>query len=81
MKLLIVLLAVDAFDRRQHAEFLENTTFEDVKSIYKSLQKNLEDEITDADVLIYEPAEFMDACNNEEIELTLWWVSYVYVKN
>lgn len=81
MKTYIVLLAVDVFERRQHAELLEAEKFENVKKIYELLQKDIDDEITEEDVLIYELTDFIDACNNQELELELWWVTYVNIKN
>lgn len=81
MKTYIVLLAVDVFERRQHAELLEAKKFENVKKIYELLQKDIDDEITEEDVLIYELTDFIDACNNQELELELWWVTYVNIKN
>lgn len=80
MKTYIVLLAVDVFERRQHAELLEAEKFENVKKIYELLQKDIDDEITEEDVLIYELTDFIDACNNQELELELWWVTYVNIK-
>ena len=79
MKTYIVLLAVDIFERRRHAELLENENFGGVKDVWDLLQKDIDTELTDADVLIYELTDFMDACNNQEIELELWWVTYVNI--
>lgn len=77
MKTYIVLLGVDIFDRNHHAELLENENFGSVKGVWDLLQEDIDTELTDADVLIYELTDFMDACNNQEIELELWWLTYV----
>lgn len=81
MSTYIVLLAVDIFDRRQHAEFIENEEFKNIKEVYSLLQKDIDTELTDGEVLIYKLTDFMDACNDQELELDLWWVSYVTIKN
>lgn len=81
MKTYIILLAIDTFDRRQHAEWVENGKFDSIKMLYELLQKDIDDEITDKDILIFALTDFMDACNNEELELSLWWVTYVNIEN
>lgn len=80
MKTYIVLLAVDIFDRRQHAELIENETFKDLNSVYRLLSKD-RDDISRDDVLFYRLTDFMDACNDQMLELELWWVTYVNIKN
>lgn len=81
MKTYIILLAIDTFDRRKNAERIENEKFDSIKMLYELLQKDIDDEITDKDVLIFELTDFMDACNNEELELSLWWVTYVNIED
>ena len=31
-------------------------------------------------IIIYPITDFMDACNNEDVELGSSWISYVYLK-
>lgn len=82
MKTFIVLLAVDIFDRRQHAELIEAESFKNGKEVYELLQKDIDEEIiAGEDVLFYTLTDFMEACNNQELELELWWVTYVNIEN
>lgn len=68
----ILLLPIDKYDRRSHAEFFENTLFD---------EHQLKNEIPE-DVTIMTLSEFMDLCNDEELNLDKYWVSYIrYTKD
>lgn len=74
MKTIIVLLGVGDFERKQ-AENIVNREFVHINELREDLfcdkGKNwFEFELTD----------FMDACNNQEIDLENYWVTYVKVK-
>lgn len=81
MKTYIVLLAVDVFTRDQHAELIAGETFKDLNSVYDLLQKDTEEDIDRDDVWIFTLTDFMIACNNQEVELEIWWVTYVNIED
>lgn len=64
----ILLLPIDTFDRRRHAEMWENTrmTAAEVKGI------------TDKGGSVFPLTEFMDLCNDQvQLDLEKFWVSYI----
>ena len=63
----ILLLPIDTFDRRRHAEYWENTsmTAAEVKGI------------TDQGGSLFPLTEFMDFCNDEALDLEKFWISYI----
>lgn len=68
MSILIVLYPIEFSDyKREDAENIENNlyTLEELEFVLPS------------DVESYTLTEFMDLCNNEEIELNNYWVSYI----
>lgn len=80
--LMVVLISVDDFlGGRKIAERIENQEFKnpaEVLSEIKKLEGKKQGEY--GYVAIYPISDFMDACNNQEIELEGVWVSYVYVE-
>ena len=75
MNTVVILISVDDFtDGRKIAENIENMLFNTCDDI---LRKAREKE--DGFVAIYPISDFMDACNNQEIELENFWVSYAQV--
>ncbi len=76
MKTYIVLLNVDVVTRDQHAELIAGETFKDLKSVYDLLQKD-----TEEDIAIYDLPNFTEACNDQFIELEMWWVTYVNIED
>lgn len=73
---MVVLISVDDFTNgRKIAELIENQEFKTPDDV---LSKVREEE--NGSVAIYPISDFMDACNNQEIELEGVWVSYVYTE-
>jgi len=73
MRQAILLLPVDDYDRRDDAEAVENTTFESISDLEDRFPK---------DFLVYpDISDFMDDCNNQEINLELYWLTYVNLKS
>lgn len=72
----IVLLPVDHYDRKEHAEKFEDTTFENVQEIADTFL-NVQDE-----VLIFRNLSiFMGYCNDQLINLENYWLTYVNIKS
>ena len=71
-KVKIVLLPVEEYDRRGTAEAYENAVFENHEEAYKVLGN---------DAGIYELTTFMDACNDQDINLEGYWITYITINN
>jgi hypothetical protein len=67
MEKMIVMLPIDKFDRRRDAEHLENNT----------LNKVQVQEWRDKGAAVLQLTEFMDLCNDQEIDLGGYWISYI----
>jgi hypothetical protein len=75
MQTVVILISVDDFSNgRKIAENIENTLFNTPDDILRKVRKG-----EDGFVAIYPITDFMDACNNQEIELEGVWVSYAQV--
>lgn len=75
----IVLLSVDDFsDGRKVADHIENTTYKNTNEALKDILSK--EDLETAGVGIYEPTDFMEACNDQEINLEQFWVSYIFIK-
>jgi len=75
MNTVIVLISMSDFTNgRKISENIENTLFNTCNDI---LRKAREKE--NGFVAIYPISDFIDACNNQEIELENFWVSYAQV--
>lgn len=75
METVVILISVDDFSNgRKIAENIENILFNTPEDI---LRKVKEEE--DGFVAVYPITDFMDACNNQEIQLEGFWVSYAKV--
>lgn len=61
----IALLPIDLFTRNQ-AENIENCSLSN-DNVQKIIEK----------VILLEITDFMDLCNNQEIDLNNYWVSYL----
>ena len=66
----IVMLPIDKFDRRRDAEHLENNVFsnEDIK------------QWQDKGAAVLALTEFMDLCNDQQLDLGEYWISYIQVQ-
>jgi len=67
MEKMIVMLPIDKFDRRRDAEHLENNTLNEIQV----------QEWRDKGAAVLQLTEFMDLCNDMEIELGGYWISYI----
>lgn len=74
--LMVVLIQVDDFPNgRKTAENIQSQNFKTTNDVLSKVREE-----GDGYVAIYPISDFMDACNNQEIELEGVWVSYVYVE-
>lgn len=64
---MIVMLPIDKFDRRRDAEHLENNT----------LTQDQVQEWRSRGAAVLALTEFMDLCNDMEIDLGGYWISYI----
>lgn len=72
-KRVIILLSVDVY-HRENAEAIEDTDFNTLSDI--------QDHFSDKSTIFYTSmSEFMDDCNDEQINLELYWLTYVNVKS
>ena len=75
MNTVVILISVDDFtDGRKIAENIENMLFNTPDDILRKVREK-----EDGFVAIYPITDFMDACNNQEIELDGVWISYAQV--
>lgn len=75
MNVVVVLISVSDFTNgRKIAENIENTLFNTCDDIRRTVKEN-----ENGLVEIYPITDFMDSCNNEEINLGEFWVSYAQV--
>ena len=65
----VLLYPVSGYDRKDNAEHIENNGYK-VDEL---------DMVLPPDVLSFNLTDFMDACNNQELDLNAYWVSYVRV--
>ena len=72
MSVRIVLIPVDEHDRRKYVESIEDSKFthDEFIEFLRVLGKGS---------LTYSLSDFMDECNNQEIELEGFWLTYVNV--
>ena len=85
---MIVTIEVEAFpDGRKVAERIEDRkcdSFNDVMNVIKEeldeKSKKLEDHVIFERIQVWELSNFMDACNNQEINLENVWISYIHLK-
>ena len=68
---MIAVLPIDNFDRRKHAEHLENNTL-NAEQIAEWRSKGAQ---------FYALTDFMDLCNDQDIELGGYWISYITLDN
>jgi hypothetical protein len=75
MQTVVILISVNDFSNgRKIAENIENTLFNTPDDILRKVREK-----EGGFVAIYPITDFMDACNNQEIELEGVWVSYAQV--
>ena len=71
MEKMIVMLPINKFDRRRDAEHLENNTMNQIQV----------DELRSRGAAVLALTEFMDLCNDQDIELGEYWISYITLDN
>ena len=78
----IVLLSVNDFsDGRKIAERLEGQTFKTPDAVLKGIKKEAKglSDNPKGDVFVFPLTDFIDACNNQEIELEAFWTTTVNI--
>lgn len=82
MKTIIVLISVDYHNARKLCEYIEDQQIEDFENSVEFAEINqIQIEEKRELYITYPLTDFMDACNNEEINLNNWFISYVYCNN
>ena len=66
----VVLLDVDKYDRKETAEAYENAVFK----TYKEAR-----EVFGEEAGIYDMSTFMNACNDQDIYLEGYWLTYITI--
>jgi len=81
---MILMLDVESFsDGRKVAEHVENEKFESYTDLVKRLMLELGSEganYDDYNIQVLSLTDFMDACNNQDINLENVWIGYVHIK-
>lgn len=75
----MVLFPVNSFDRHEQPERFEAQTYNDLEAFKGALKDDL-GHSTFGDLRVYRLTDFMEMCNDEEINLCDFWVSYIYTK-
>jgi hypothetical protein len=77
----MVLLSVDDFsDGRKVANHIEGSTYKNKDEALKDILSREVDLPSTAGVGISEPTDFMEFCNDQEINLEQFWVSYIFIE-
>ena len=71
-KVKIVLMPIDEYDRRKNAEAYENAVFETHDEARKVIGEKAG---------ICELTTFMEMCNDQELDLEQYWITYITIKN
>jgi hypothetical protein len=69
MEKMIVMMPIDKFDRRRDAEHLENNTLNEIQV----------EDLRERGAAVLALTEFMDLCNDQQIDLGEYWISYITV--
>tara|TARA_R110000868_G_scaffold146779_3_gene367787 strand:+ start:1078 stop:1335 length:258 start_codon:yes stop_codon:yes gene_type:complete len=79
----IILIPVDYSNSRKVCELIENQTFETQVDAIRAAKKDLvSDEEEPNDILIFTMTDFMDTCNNQELDtLTEYFITYITIRN
>ncbi len=81
MKTFIILININHTNSRNACNAIENTTFANFEALEQALVKNGIDEDEDYRTLKYEISDFMEAVNNQELDvLTEYFISYVKIE-
>jgi len=79
MKAQIIAIPVDYTNSRKVAEAIESRQFDSYVELRSELHKQLVFEERIPEPTIYSLTDFMDACNDQEIDLEEYFISYVYI--
>ena len=81
---MILTIEVESFDDgRRTAEHLENQKFDSHSEFIERLDSELDSYAkyrNDYNVQLWSLTDFMDACNNQEINLENVWIGYIHLK-
>jgi len=81
---MIVTIEVESFDDgRRTAEHLENQKFDSYSEFIERLDSELDSYAkyrNEHNVQLWSLTDFMDACNNQEINLENVWIGYIHLK-
>lgn len=81
---MIVTIDVESFtDGREVAEGIEDGKFDSCDELLKAIDSELGDEADKRDyynVQVWTLTDFMDTCNDQEMNLENVWISYVRIK-
>ena len=81
MKPVIVLIPVELYSNgRDIADFIRGKKFNKDSNV-RITCGNMGKDTDIGDVVLYDLSEFIDECNDERIDLTDFWLSYVYITN
>jgi hypothetical protein len=69
MEKMIVMMPIAKFDRRRDAEHLENNTLNEIQV----------EDLREKGAAVLALTEFMDLCNDQQIDLGEYWISYITV--
>ena len=76
----IILIPVSYSNSRKVCELIENQTFETQGDTIRFAKKHLVSSEEGGEVLIFTMSDFMDACNNQELDvLTEYFISYIII--
>ena len=75
----IILLEVVAFDRRDHAEAIENKKFDSWDDFHKLMKELHDGEVGKYEMLSYTLGDFTTICNDEEFNPNIYWMSYIHI--
>ena len=76
----VIVISVDYSNARKVAESIENMHFDSFVELRSELHKKLKFDDTIEEPMIYDLTDFMDLCNNQEINLELYMISYIFMK-
>lgn len=75
----IVLIPVEFINSRQVCEIIERTQYGNVQELRDKIDELLNESEVEEDILIYDISDYMDAVNDQELDvLTEYFISYVY---
>jgi len=80
MKPQVIVISVDYTNARKVAEAIESRHFDSFVELRSELHKQLEFKDIIEEPMVYDMTDFMDLCNNQELNLELYMISYIFMK-